>query len=103
MGARNVTAKRWLVGDAVRALTSSGAITDRKDITRRFPLFATAVVSNGLSDPQILSALDRLDYLTVRKIERAMNADREEAITRRPRRRAAAAIASDSGVRTVDD
>jgi hypothetical protein len=32
-----------------------------------------------------------------------MNADREEAITRRPRRRAAAAIASDSGVRTVDD
>lgn len=55
-------AYNWKVGEAIRAL-KAGDLEARKDIGRRFPLFATATFE------EILGAID---FVSVRKIEKAL-------------------------------
>ena len=66
---RVVTARKWLPGEARSILhKSAGApqIKGRLDITKRFPLFATA------TDDEIFEAIDRMGYITVRKVEKML-------------------------------
>ena len=57
-------AQRWTVAEAVKAIASGDAAA-RVDITKRFPLFATA------TDREILESMD---YLTVRVVEKRYRA-----------------------------
>ncbi len=62
------TARKWTAGEA-RAALRSGDVEARRDLGRRFPLFATA------SDDEIFAALAKLPYVTPRKLESVMRGD----------------------------
>jgi TATA-binding protein-associated factor Taf7 len=60
---QNRKARRWLVGDAWVAVHDTTNGKARVDIAKRYPLFATA------TEAEIFQALNRLDYLSARKVE----------------------------------